>query len=728
MIKPEPVPSVGSQVARYSFIREVARGPLGALFECRKEGSEGASDMLARVVELPLGLPSYDEKLFSDAAWDSAVTTHALSVRVADVVFGKGWFTLVHDSTDGILLSVLEEKAAAFNLTFPADVAVRIALDVLEGLELSREQCDAAQLSWRTGGVSAYSLSLCRDGRTRTLDGQVTAVALRLLAGRHDVTLGVVLPPDVSADPSSVSERLDVFMVGALLWGLLTGRKLDLVRDYQDGFADVSKAVPVRTSVSKGLVQTIGQALKLTHTQRQGSLRELTVALVMGTEKVASYPEVVDFVDALVLLESSRNSTQHVEPLTQTNAEETSATATSEVCAASTTEEPSATATSEVCAASTTEEPSATATSEVCAASTTEEPSATATSEVCAASTTEEPSTTATSEVCAASTTEEPSTTATSEVCAASTTEDPSATTTSEVCAASTTEDPSATTTSEVCAASTTEEPKPAMVEVSCPPARLSMISWADDLPRVDEQVAVATLSIDEGEKGSTIEPLPAVAIGDTSDTAAVDAPVLRDKQTTLPGTGNASVMDAESSSSVGASAAPLAAKRVQEVVDTVEKPVAEKNEARTTSSPELSSPESSSAVGFGKGNSKPLVTRAALTSSRPPKTDKPTEDTRSLRPPPSDAVKEVLQALEKKSPSKAAPSIESGRATPSTAPKPWQFQISVSTLVLGFSTTVLAVVVIMMLVMRSQSPSTATTEPKAQGDSVRAETKNQTR
>ena len=118
------------------------------------------------------------------------------------------------------------------------------------------------------------------------------------------------------------------------------------------------------------------------------------------------------------------------------------------------------------------------------------------------------------------------------------------------------------------------------------------------------------------------------------------------------------------------------------------------------------------------------MVTRAALTSSRPPKTDKPTEDTRSLRPPPSDAVKEVLQALEKKSPSKVAPSIESERATPSTAPKPWQFQISVSTLVLGFSTTVLAVVVIMMLIMRSQSA--ATTEPKAQGDSVRAVTKNE--
>ena len=459
--------------------------------------------MLARVVELPLGLPSYDEKLFSDAAWDSAVTTHALSVRVADVVFGKGWFTLVHDSTDGILLSVLEEKAAAFNLTFPTDVAVRIALDVLEGLELSREQCDAAQLSWRTGGVSAYSLSLCRDGRTRTLDGQVTAVALRLLAGRHDVTLGVVVPPDVSADPSSVSERLDVFMVGALLWGLLTGRKLDLDRDYQDGFADVSKAVPVRTTVSKGLVQTIGQALKLTHTQRQGSLRELTVALVMGTEKVASYPEVVDFVDALVLLESSRNSMQQVEPLAQTNAEE------------------------------------------------------------------------------------------------------PSVTTTLEESAASTTEEPSVTTTLEESAASTTEEPKPAMVEASRPPARLAMISWADDLPRVDELTAVTTSSIDEGEKGSTIEPLPAVAIVDTSDTVAVDAPVLRDKQATLPGTGNASVMDAESSSSVGASAAPLAAKRVQEVVDTGEKPAAEKKEARTTSSPRVVGSGVLISRGFRKGKLK---------------------------------------------------------------------------------------------------------------------------
>jgi hypothetical protein len=615
------------------------------------------------VVEFPSGLPSFDEKQFSDAAWDSAVTTHELSVRVTDVVFGKGWFTLVHDSTDGILLSLLEEKALAFNLTFPPDVAVRIVLDVLEGLELSRAQSDAAQLNWRPGSVSPHSLNLCRDGRTRALDGHVAAAALHLVASGSSKERDIIVPPEVLTDPTNASERVDVFMVGALLWGLLTGRRLDITQDYSEGYADISRVVPVKVSIAKGLVQTIAQALMLAPNQRQGSLRELTVALVMSAEKVATYPEVIDFVDALILLDSSRIGVKTDENPPAPGASAIDAPV-SDASAPRVDDAPPA--------------PDASASDapviDAPAPRVDEAPPA------------------------------------------------PGASASDAPVIDASVPDASASDAPVIDApAPRVDEAPPAPAALSAP-ARLAMISWAeDDLTRVgapkprdaDEQnhapatklgeisesqssVSTAESSgvgepisklAESGESESSkslksaqsVEAIPSIAIESSIDWDNVDASKPRERQSTLPGTGTVKT--------------------------------AESKEPLATPEAELATPETSSRASGGKAASKPLVTRAALTSNRPPKTDKPLEEPRSMRPPPSDAVKEVLLALEKKSTSKAPPAVESEFVHPPILNER-KLQISMSTLVLGFSTTVLAVIVIMLLVLRSPSAPTHDNAP----------------
>lgn len=585
MTNPEVVPGVGSQVSRYTLAREIGRGPLGPLYECLKEGSEPPVSMLARVVPLPEEIREDESKEFSEAAWDSAITSHALSVRVADVLFGNGWVTLIHDGVDGLLLPALEAKCASISVSLPAEIAARIVLDVLEGLELSHAQCTEVKLKWRAGSVSPSSLYLCRDGRTRTLDGQVTAALLRISATAEGHAWGPI-PPELSQPGSFVDERSDVYLVGALLWRLLVGRDFQPAEDNLDGSADLATATPAGKKSFHGVGQVLRRALRREPAERQGSLRELSVALVMGAEKVATYPEVASYVETLHILDSSRDGS----PVESPNLPVVGAIADDRKASS------------------------------------------------------------------ADSTVAEGG-----EDAAAGAHLDP----------------PHAVVGSE-----------PNQLKDSGSKARLSMISWADDgMPRVGERLPThsaqpqAALPICATEPQCRVEGSGPPGIAADSNARTPDLPKLSTGQS-------------EEFAERG-------------IVEETTVPSVESDELRAAQAPsggKSASPDELKADISSPKASKPLVTRAALSSSRPPRNDRQAG--------PSDAVKEVLSVLEKKSTPKA-PLNETENAAESLPPKR-QLQISVTTLVLGFSTTVLAVIVVMLLVLYQRPKGAENASPSS--------------
>ncbi len=306
MTEPESVPTVGSRTGRYLIIREVAPGALGSLFIAEREVGEGVTYGLARVVSLPSQLPAHEEQALADAIWDSTHLTHELVLRVADVVTGKGWITLVHEHSEGSLISYLQSCARQTRGAFPAKVASRVALDVIEGLEQSRDLCASAGIPWRPGSVSPGSLLVGPDGRVRALDGQITAAALRVPTLRHRPGVASHAAPEFMDDTREPGERSDVFAVGVLLWELLTGQTLfaeGSSASLGHGFKipKVAQSVPTGTKVPQGLVHTVHTALEADPSKRQSSLRELAVAIVMGVEDVSTYEQVLEFTDGLLL-------------------------------------------------------------------------------------------------------------------------------------------------------------------------------------------------------------------------------------------------------------------------------------------------------------------------------------------------------------------------------------------------------------------------------------------
>lgn len=297
-------------MGHYQLLREITKGPLGPLYELRAVDAKSNLGGLGRLIVLPSELPSEGEQAISEAAWESMELRYDLALSVADVVFGKGWITLVHDHSEGTLLRSLQRRAHERQSAFPVAVALRVALDLVDGFEQRRSACDAAGITWQPGCATATSLYLCGDGRTRALDGQIASTSLCVpLMRKRLAAIGYPAPELLDAEQAP-DERADVFAVGTVLWELLTGRELALGEAAAAGQRPRPKVTNINLSVPKGtalpaeLTKIVHAALELDPANRPSTTKELRVALQKVGE-VGSYEKVIDFTDALLNREST---------------------------------------------------------------------------------------------------------------------------------------------------------------------------------------------------------------------------------------------------------------------------------------------------------------------------------------------------------------------------------------------------------------------------------------
>jgi hypothetical protein len=302
----EPIPSTGSRLGHYVFLSELAKGPFGVLYELRAEIGAAELRALGRVVPLPAELPPEAASALSAAVKSSLTVCHDLAVPVADFLRGNDWAVLVHDHVDGHVLRSLHRRVQEAKSTVPAGVAVRIALDVLDGLEQSAHGCQVARVAYGAGGTGINSLYLCRDGHTRALDGQLIAALVRTEQTRNHVSVIGFPAPELVDPEKQLDERTDVFAVGALLWELLTCRELSLGSAVVQAKRPQPKAPNVSLSVPRGmpqipheLAQAVNAALELEETLRPASLSEFRSAITQGVE-VSTHAQVSEFFEALL--------------------------------------------------------------------------------------------------------------------------------------------------------------------------------------------------------------------------------------------------------------------------------------------------------------------------------------------------------------------------------------------------------------------------------------------
>ncbi|HKP59526.1 MAG TPA: protein kinase [Polyangiales bacterium] len=228
---------------------------------------------------------------------------HANVLAPIQLIRAQTRLGVITQDVDGFTLSELLRMAGTRGEALPQGISLRIALDVLEGLEaLHATEGDVKHYEYACGGLTPDSIHVGKDGRTRLIDPGVAGAAAGVPFWGHDpVALAYTAPEHSGAEPS-FDPCSDGFSVGVMLWEMLAGRSLfgaptaaeTLERLHKSTIPRVQRHNFVRGEpISAAVAHVVSQALQREPTLRFLSCRELADALRASAE-VNTHAEIVE--------------------------------------------------------------------------------------------------------------------------------------------------------------------------------------------------------------------------------------------------------------------------------------------------------------------------------------------------------------------------------------------------------------------------------------------------
>lgn len=210
---------------------------------------------------------------------------------------------VITQDVDGVTLSEVLWKAGTRGEALPQQMALRIALDVLEGVTaLHACETDATRCTFACGGLTPDSIHVGRDGRTRLIDPGVAGSAAYLPFWGHDpVALAYTAPEQSGAEPH-FNPGSDVFSVGAMLWEMLAGRALFGAATAAETLEHLHKSIIPRVQrhqfvrgepIAAAVAQVVAHALHREPQLRYKNCRDLATSLA-DADDIGSYAEVAE--------------------------------------------------------------------------------------------------------------------------------------------------------------------------------------------------------------------------------------------------------------------------------------------------------------------------------------------------------------------------------------------------------------------------------------------------
>ncbi len=210
---------------------------------------------------------------------------------------------IITQDIDGFTLSDLLRLASSRGEALPQNVALRIALDILDGIAALHEtEPDTQRYQHACGGITPDSIHVGKDGRARLIDPGVAGAAASVAFWGHDpVALAYTAPEQTGAEPS-FTPCSDAFSVGVMLWEMLAGRSLfgaptaaetlehlhkrDIVRVQRHHFV---RGEPIAATVA----HVVAQSLQRDPAHRHQNCVELAVHL-RESAAIASHADVAE--------------------------------------------------------------------------------------------------------------------------------------------------------------------------------------------------------------------------------------------------------------------------------------------------------------------------------------------------------------------------------------------------------------------------------------------------
>ena len=221
------------RIGDYEVVARLAEGGVGTVYLARRRGPAGFQRLVAikRLHPQFAGTPSF-VTMFTDEARLAARIHHANVVSIVELGTDDDGYYVVMDYVEGSNLGHLHWHATKQRgeRAIPRDVALRVVLDALSGLQAAHEVSDddGTVVNLVHRDVSPQNILIGVDGLARLGDfGIARASALRVFETRGAALKGKLeyMAPE-QVESKDVDRTTDLFAMGIVLWELLTGRRL----------------------------------------------------------------------------------------------------------------------------------------------------------------------------------------------------------------------------------------------------------------------------------------------------------------------------------------------------------------------------------------------------------------------------------------------------------------------------------------------------------------------
>ncbi|HEX8699929.1 MAG TPA: protein kinase, partial [Myxococcaceae bacterium] len=241
-------------MATYRLVRKLAAGGMAEVFLAKVVGAEGFEKPVAVKRILPsLAQDQEFVDLFLREAKLTVSLQHANVVQVFDLGTVRGQYYMVMEFVDGENLRALQRTATAQQIPLGLREVCFIVQQVAEGLAYAHEKLDAAgrPLNIIHRDINPSNVMISTAGEVKLADFGIAKVANAQSGTEVGVVKGKVgyLAPE-QVRGAQVDQRADLFLMGLLLYELLSGQQLFSGTDYFQilrniSSFDVKTVVPV---------------------------------------------------------------------------------------------------------------------------------------------------------------------------------------------------------------------------------------------------------------------------------------------------------------------------------------------------------------------------------------------------------------------------------------------------------------------------------------------------
>ena len=272
---------------QYELLEPIAIGGMAEVFKGRVVGAEGFEKYVAikRILPDLVEDERFVKMLLTEARIHSALS-HRNIVQIHDLGVSEGGeYFIVLEYVEGFDLRVVFDQLSAEGEIIPEALSLHIAAEIAQGLHFAHELRgpDGKPLGLVHRDVTPSNILISHAGEVKLSDfGLAKRTHDRSLVGSLKGNLAYMSPEQ--AMQAALDRRTDVFSLGAVLFELLTGRRLREITNEVAGWSQVASGVVqsvrvLRPDLPEPVIRLMDTALATDPAQRFPNAAAFGVAL-----------------------------------------------------------------------------------------------------------------------------------------------------------------------------------------------------------------------------------------------------------------------------------------------------------------------------------------------------------------------------------------------------------------------------------------------------------------